>query len=102
MTGPNYVYDMLDMEETDYKEEFNNAWRLWRECKKDRDELLAIVELFCATPSHSRWVPGLGTINECPHCHQASRGHNEVNHGDSCPVSLGQKFIAAIAKARGE
>jgi hypothetical protein len=40
MTGPSYVYDMTDMEETDYRAEFNAMWQQWRGCKAQRDALL--------------------------------------------------------------
>lgn len=39
MGHPNYMYDMLDMEETNYKAEFHKMWNQWRECKEEYDKL---------------------------------------------------------------
>jgi len=36
---------MLDMEETDYKTEFNLMWRQWIDCKEERNEALGTLEL---------------------------------------------------------
>ena len=36
---------MLDMEETDYKTEFNLMWRQWVDCKEERNEVQGTLEL---------------------------------------------------------
>ena len=41
-------YDMEDMRETDYKVEFNNIWKLWRETKEQYHETLALLEICVA------------------------------------------------------
>ena len=46
MSDPNY--DMLDMEETDYKTEFNLMWRQWVDCKEERNELYQTLQLLKA------------------------------------------------------
>ena len=59
MSDPNY--DMLDMEETDYKTEFNLMWRQWVDCKEERNELRAVngrlIEALKDIKAHvEKWV----------------------------------------------
>ena len=62
MSDPNY--DMLDMEETDYKTEFNLMWRQWVDCKEERNELYRTLQLLKAALFEARSYEGC----ECSEC----------------------------------